>query len=78
MHQLTQFSFCENLWIPGLVELLSIKGSLKNQIEYWQAAMDMGIKSIKLEIIEVEQHDDTTIEMSNYSLSSVDDQVIEC
>lgn len=45
--------------------------------EYWQMAIDMGIKNIKLEIMEVEQHDDTAIEMSKYTLSSADDQVID-
>jgi len=45
--------------------------------EYWQAAIDMGIKSIKLDIVEIEQHDDTVIEMSKYTLRSTDDQVID-
>ena len=50
----------------------------KNEIkEFWQIAFDMGIKNFKLEIIEVEQHDDTVIEMSKYTLSSADDQVID-
>jgi len=45
--------------------------------EYWQAAVDMGIKSIKLDIIEIEQHDDTVIEMSKYTLNSTDGQGID-
>jgi len=45
--------------------------------EFWQIALDMGIKNIKLEIMEVEQHDDTAIEMSKFTLSSTDDQVID-
>jgi len=45
--------------------------------EYWQAAIEMGIKGIKLDLIEIEQHDDTVIEMSKYTLSSSDGQVID-
>jgi uncharacterized protein (TIGR02246 family) len=44
---------------------------------YWQEAIDMGIKNIKLDIIEIEQHGDTAVEMSNYTLSSADDQVMD-
>jgi len=45
--------------------------------EFWQSAINMGIKYIKIDIIEVEQHDDTAIEMSNYTLSGSDKQVID-
>ncbi|MCM8854132.1 MAG: DUF4440 domain-containing protein [Candidatus Thiodiazotropha sp.] len=45
--------------------------------EFWQSAIDMGIKHIKIDILEVEQHDDTAIEMSNYTLSDSDKQVID-
>ena len=45
--------------------------------EFWQSAIDMGIKYIKIDIIELEQHDDTAIEMSNYTLSGSDKQVID-
>jgi len=45
--------------------------------EYWQASIDMGIKNLKLDIIEVEKHDDTAIEMSKFTLISADDQVID-
>ena len=40
-------------------------------------AINMGVKSIKLDIIEVEQHGDTAIEMSRYTLRSADGQVID-
>ena len=50
----------------------------KNAIkEFWQTAIDMGIKSINLDIIDVELHDDTAIEMSKYSLYNVDNQIID-
>ena len=35
---------------------------------FWQGAMDMGIASAKIEIIEVEGHGDTAIEVSKYTL----------
>ena len=50
----------------------------KQDIEaFWQVALDMGIKHINLDIIELEQHGDTAIEMSRYTLSSADDDVID-
>jgi ketosteroid isomerase-like protein len=53
-----------------------VKGS-KDIKEFWQSAIDMGIKYIKIDIIEIEQHDDTAIEMSNYTLSGSDKKVID-
>ena len=35
---------------------------------FWQGAMDMGIKSAKLEIVEVEDHGNIIIEVSRYIL----------
>ena len=35
---------------------------------FWQSIMDMGIKAVKLEIIEVAGHGDTAIEMSRFTL----------
>lgn len=34
----------------------------------WQSILDMGVKEIKLDIIELEDHGDTAIEISNYTL----------
>ena len=45
--------------------------------EYWKVAIDMGVKNIKLDIVEVEQHGDTAIEMSRYTLSGADNQVMD-
>ena len=39
---------------------------------FWQGAMDMGIASGQLEIREVEQHDDTAIEVGTYTLHAQD------
>ena len=35
---------------------------------FWQGAMDMGIAAAKIEILEVEGHGDTAIEVSKYTL----------
>lgn len=36
---------------------------------FWQGAMDMGIKSARLETVEAEGHGDTAIEIGKYTLS---------
>jgi ketosteroid isomerase-like protein len=35
---------------------------------FWQAVMDMGIKEAQIEILEVEVHGDTAIEVSRFAL----------
>lgn len=44
---------------------------------FWQALMDMGIKGIKLEIIEVESLGDTAIEVSTFTLQGEGEQVLD-
>ena len=44
---------------------------------FWQGAMDMGIKSAKLDIQELEQHGDTVIDVGLYTLKSADDEVLD-
>lgn len=60
--------------LPAGADFVRGKQNIK---EFWQIAIDMGIKNIKLEIVEVEQHDDTAIEMSKFTLSDADDQMID-
>jgi len=36
--------------------------------EIWQSIFDIGAKEIKLDIVELEDHGDTAIEISNYTL----------
>ena len=43
----------------------------------WQGAMDMGIKSVKIELVEVEGHGDTAIEVGKYTLSGEAGQVLD-
>ena len=44
---------------------------------FWQALFDMGIKAAKLEVVEVEGHGDTIIEVSKYTLQDEKGQVID-
>ena len=44
---------------------------------FWQTIIDMGIKEINLEIIEVDGHGNTAIEISKYTLRGDGEQVID-
>jgi len=44
---------------------------------FWQGAMDMGIQSAQLEIVEVESHGETAIEVSKYTLCGAGGQVLD-
>ena len=48
-----------------------------NIAAFWQTAFDMGIKNLKLELLEIEQHGDTAIEMGRYTMSTEDHDVID-
>ena len=45
--------------------------------EFWQGAMDMGIKSAKLETIEVEGMGETAYEVGKYTLFAEGDQMLD-
>ena len=45
--------------------------------EFWQGAMDMGIKEAKLDIVEVERHGDATTEVGRYELSDAGGEVMD-
>ena len=53
-----------------------VKGKQAIQ-EFWQGVLDMGIKNAKLDIVEVEQHGNSAVEVGQYTLSSADDQVMD-
>ena len=44
---------------------------------FWQGAMDMGIKTAKLEAVETEGHGDTAIEIGKYSLRGETGNVLD-
>ena len=43
---------------------------------FWQAIFDMGIKEVKLKIVEAEGHGDTAIEVGRYTLKDEGGQVL--
>ena len=50
----------------------------KRDIEaFWREAMDMGIRNAKIDVLDLEQHGDTIIELGKYTLSDADHQVMD-
>ncbi len=44
---------------------------------FWKGAMDMGIKSAKLETIDLEEHGDSAYEVGKYTLSGAGGQLMD-
>jgi uncharacterized protein (TIGR02246 family) len=44
---------------------------------FWQALVEMGIKSAKLETLELNKYTDTAVEVGKYTLGGEDDQVLD-
>jgi len=74
LNSIARFYTEDGMLLPSGSDFVRGKQEIK---DYWQSAIDMGIKNIKIDIIEVEQHDDTVIEMSNYTLSGSDKKMID-
>lgn len=50
----------------------------RQQIEsFWQGMMNMGVKNVKLQILEVEQHGDTAIELGRATIMDEGNQVLD-
>jgi len=60
--------------LPPNSDLISGKPGIQ---AFWQGGMDMGLKSATLEIVEVEAHGDTAIEVSKYTLQGDGGQVLD-
>ncbi len=45
--------------------------------EFWQALVEMGIKSAKLETLELNEYTDTAVEVGKYTLGGEDGQVLD-
>lgn len=72
--KLAEFYTQNGMLLPTGFDFVKGKQNIK---EFWQSAIDIGIDHIKIDIIEIEQQNDTAIEMSNYTLSDSDNQVID-
>ena len=44
---------------------------------FWQAVMDMGLKSLKLETIELEEYGDTAVEQGRYQFADAEGNVAD-
>jgi ketosteroid isomerase-like protein len=44
---------------------------------YWQEAVDMGIRRIKIDLMELEQHGDSATEISRYTMFDADETVVD-
>jgi uncharacterized protein (TIGR02246 family) len=60
--------------LPPNGDFVAGKGAIQM---FWQAVMDMGIKGAKLEIVEVEAHGDTAIEVSTFTLHGAGGEVLD-
>jgi uncharacterized protein (TIGR02246 family) len=60
--------------LPPNGDLVAGQGAI--QI-FWQAVMDMGIQEARLEIVEVEAHGDTAIEVSTFTLHGEGGQLLD-
>ena len=74
LSKIAEFYTENGLLLPAGFDFVKGRQDIK---EFWKSAIDMGIKYIKIDIIEVERHDHTAIEMSNYILSGSDKEVID-
>jgi uncharacterized protein (TIGR02246 family) len=44
---------------------------------FWQALLDMGIKEVRLKVVDVESHGDTAIEVSKYTIHGDEGQELD-
>jgi uncharacterized protein (TIGR02246 family) len=44
---------------------------------FWQGGFDVGVANARLETVEVEDHDDTAIEVGRFTLSDADDETVD-
>lgn len=60
--------------LPAGTDAISGK---ENIAAFWQSLFDMGITQAELEAVEVDDHDDTAIEVGRYTLSDADDELVD-
>lgn len=64
----------DGMLLPTGSDIVSGKEGVRN---FWQGVMDMGVKQVKLDSVEIEQHGDTAIELGNYTLRAENSQIID-
>jgi uncharacterized protein (TIGR02246 family) len=60
--------------LPAGSDFVTGKEAIRN---FWQGVMDMGIRSVNLESIEVEEHGDTSIDEGKYTLRGESGNVLD-
>lgn len=64
----------DGMLLPAGTDIIKGKDGIQ---QFWQGAMDIGIKKAKLQTIELEQLEDTVIELGKYSLAAADGQELD-
>jgi uncharacterized protein (TIGR02246 family) len=64
----------EGMLLPTGSEILQGRDAIK---QFWQGAMDAGIKGAYLKTIEIEDQGDTAIEVGNYTLTNASGQNLD-
>lgn len=67
--------YSEDVWIlPTNSDIVKGRSGVQ---AVWQSVLDMGITTAQLEIVELEDHGDTAIEISKYTLGGEGGQVLD-
>ncbi|GAB3204334.1 uncharacterized protein (TIGR02246 family) [Pontibacter aydingkolensis] len=64
----------EGMLLPAGMDIIKGKQAVQ---DFWQGAIGMGIKEVKLETMEVQPCENTAIEMGNYTLSGADGAMVD-
>ena len=72
--KVAEFYTEDGMLLPAGSDFIKGRQAIK---AYWQYGIEMGIKSLKIDILEIEQHGDTAIEMSKYTLGGADGEMLD-
>lgn len=64
----------DGMLLPSGFDIIKGRQEIKS---FWQDAINMGIRNIRFDLVELEQHGDTAIEISKYTLTNEDEEVME-
>jgi len=74
MGKVAEFYAEDGMLLPAGVDFIKGRQAIK---AYWQYGIEMGIKRVKIDILEIDQHQDIAIEMSKYTLGDANGQVLD-
>lgn len=64
----------DGMLLPAGSEIIKGREGIES---YWQSVVDMGVKQAKLELVEVEHHGETAIELGHYTFTGQNSQTID-